>query len=443
MKVTRVDITDFRIITSLTIHARALNAILGDNGIGKTSVLKAIASVFEGGHSPNFIRTGAKRAQVKLTLDNGTTIVRTITPKTSTLEIKTADGAEIPKPETFVKTLASGFSFDPLAFISAKPKERLAYLQRALAISFEPEEVAVITGPVGIKPAAPLDLDGINNIRKAVYDLRTQQNTLAKQADGTVERLTGTIAEDQATDWDAEVKRIQDERDAILDKRRVDEQSIAAQAGEERANVRAGFDQRIYELRKQIEELNGECTKQLGAIDVAEREAVEEAHKNTQEDLDQLNLALGNAQANAKRKAQNEVVKREIETARAARDGHKEQAESMTAMLSSLDKLKQQKLDTLPIEDVEVRDGTFYVGGVAFDDLNEGAKFLKAFEVGSLLPNPLGLMIADGAETLSTQSFSLFRDAAIQSGFQVFCSRVTDGELVIETAGELETVAAQ
>ena len=53
--------------------------------------------------------------------------------------------------------------------------------------------------------------------------------------------------------------------------------------------------------------------------------------------------------------------------------------------------------------------------------------------MGSLQPGTLGLMIADKAEHLGQENWDLFQDAALQSGFQVFVTRVSEGSLEVQT----------
>ena len=258
MKIVQIEINDIRSIAQMVMKPGALNIIQGDNGEGKTSVLIAIEAVFQGGHRPNLRRNldqgktavdgsplparYAKKGEVKITLDNGTVITRAITEKRSTLDVATVDGLPVPDgPQHYVEQLASGFSFDPLAFCAAKPKERLAYLQRALGIDFTPDEVAVACG---MKPPAPVDLDGLDLIRKTVFETRTKINTLAKQAVASVERLSSALADDRTKDWAAEVERIQRERDERQRSVTERKSGVAAEANTARAGVNSDIDDR-------------------------------------------------------------------------------------------------------------------------------------------------------------------------------------------------------
>ena len=105
----------------------------------------------------------------------------------------------------------------------------------------------------------------------------------------------------------------------------------------------------------------------------------------------------------------------------------------MTAALKALDFLKASKLESLPIPGADFRGGEFYVNGLPFDSLNDGQKFLTAFQVAALMPGDLGVLIADRAEILGPDNWQAFQDAALQSGFQVFVTRVQPGPLEVKT----------
>ena len=58
---------------------------------------------------------------------------------------------------------------------------------------------------------------------------------------------------------------------------------------------------------------------------------------------------------------------------------------------------------------------------------------MRAFQVAALAPGDLGMMLADKAEHLGSANWELFQDAALHSGYQIFATRVTTGELDVQT----------
>src|SRR5712664_2293029 len=143
MKIASIELTDVGRFEELIIKPGALTILSGQNAEGKTTVLKALQTTFEGGHDPNIIRVGAKKATVVLTLDDGTVIKKTITAKGYNLTAEASDGVSIPSPATFVKNLASGFALDPVAFVEAGKngaegwKRRQEFLQEAIPTTFK------------------------------------------------------------------------------------------------------------------------------------------------------------------------------------------------------------------------------------------------------------------------------------------------------------------
>jgi hypothetical protein len=295
-------------------------------------------------------------------------------------------------------------------------------------LSFAPEEVAAVTASYGLSPARPVDLDGLEAIRRQIYDGRTKENTLAKQADGTVERLSGALAEDEGTDWAAQVAEVQKARDAVRDAASGRAQVVSADAGVARLGVHRDLD-------AQIKALEVERERQLAAVDAAEQAAVNEINGEMQPALDAFTAQLATAQERARRAAQNGVFRQEIEAARMSSDSHKEISAGMTDALKALDAMKTAKLESLPMPGIDFHGGDLYVDGLPFDALNDGAKYLLSFQVADLMPGQLGLLIADRAEILGQDNWEMFKEAAVNSGRQVFVTRVESGPLKIETVG--------
>jgi hypothetical protein len=106
--------------------------------------------------------------------------------------------------------------------------------------------------------------------------------------------------------------------------------------------------------------------------------------------------------------------------------------------IKNLEALRLSKLENLPVRGLEVRDEKIYIEGRRFRDLNTGAQFLKAIEIGSVGMGDLNLMISDRAEALDAEAFAFLEEAVVNSGITMLAARVAaSGPLRSEPAGAL------
>ncbi len=209
MQIRSITIENIRGIENLEIKPGALTVVSGSNGAGKSSVLAAIQTVFEGGHDATLIRKGAKKGVVEITLSDGTLITRTITDKASTLDVKTKDGDTKKAPAAYVSQLASGIALDPISLLTAKPKERGAFLLKTSNVVFQPAEIAKAVG-MDFENTA-LNLEGLDKLKKSIYEQRTGINSRKKEADDTAHSLRQSLPADMDKDWVGELTAVESE----------------------------------------------------------------------------------------------------------------------------------------------------------------------------------------------------------------------------------------
>lgn len=422
-----IDITNVRGIESMSLSPGSLTIISGANGVGKSSVLDAVAAVFEGGHDPTLIRAGAKKAEILLTLANGATIKKTITERSSTLVITDPQGVQVARPQSYVERLASGFGFDPLAFIAAKPKDRAAFLLEAMPITFTVAEVNRATQGLVGEQEADCDLDELAALRKLLYTERTACNVRERDADGTIAELRRAMPENDGVDWDAKAAEAEDARVQI-------ESQITAAEGEAKRIALTEKAAIIEDINSRMAELAAERERRLARVAADEAGRLKHIGDLAKPERERIAGEIATARERAAQRHRAKAAEETIEfTTKKAREcAHRSM--KLTTAIEALDALKKQKLDALPLEGFEVRDGEVFVGGLPFDSLNTAQQYLCSFQIAALKQGELGLMICDRAETLDNENFDAFCAAARESGFQILTARVTDGPLQAQIA---------
>lgn len=421
MKIQSVEITNIL----GTEHARfapgSLTVIQGHNGSGKSSIIDALLSVFEGGHDPGLLRRGAKKGQTILTLDDGTTIAKTVTAKGSTVEILDAAGHIVPAPQKFINGLAESLKVDPARLLLAKPKDLLAVLLEVMPIAFDPEEVMQACGGRPV-PNKTLDLDGLAAVRKQIYDERAVANKAARDAEGTVTSLRRSLPEQDEKDWGAEAKTLR--ADVAAGEKAV-AASKASYESETRAalqDIRSALDDEIAALRakhdRKVAEINGLCGERLKQLDA-----------DAAPYLDDLKARAATAQERAAAQQKAAGIRESIDTFdRKIRESNIA-SDRLSEAIEALDKLKAAKLESLPIPGLEVSEGKPYLDGVPWEHVNTARQVETAFQIWDLWAAPFGLL--DNAEHFDPETWEAFTAYCLASGRQVIAARVDPGPLKI------------
>lgn len=428
-----IELRDVGKFEELDIRPKALTILEGTNGAGKSTILKALTDLFNGGHDPSIIREGAKKALVTLTLQDDTVIKKSVTPKGYTLTVTTSEGQELPSPGTYVKNLASGFSMDPIAFVEAGKlgaegwKRRQKFLQDAIPTNFKAEEITAV-GCALLAPTETHDYDiaGVDLLLKDRYEKRKAANARVESCQRTVTMLTKSLPGEEETDWEAEAKKISGEIQEINNAVHVEVSALDTE-----------LSQGLQDLLANYEKIKAEAIAEFGTKKDAVRAGIAGSLKDKQ-----AALAVAQERANVSLSAR--VTRENIANIRGEAKEEGDKAMALDRAVQGLTELKKRKLDSVPVDGLEIRDGKIYVGGLDFDtQLNTAAQYTTAFQIAALAPGELGLMVCDRVESLeSDTTFEEFKAAAIASGFQIFVARVASGPLKISTeAAQLAEMA--
>lgn len=433
LSVTSIEIMNLKGIKRAAIRPGALTVIRGANGTGKTSILDGIAAVFEGGHNPELIRQGEDKAIVRLELSNDIVIEKKITEKGSYLEITSADGTPVKKPQAYLNSLAESFAFDPLAFCSASPKDRIAFLLEAMPIEFSRQELVEAVG-TELAPSAALSLDGLVTLQKDVTEKRRVVHGRAEDRAATANNIRRTLPREEAganaPDWKQKVAALKRQRDALETEEAAAVADIHNEAESKRSEIHEWFAKRLAALQE-------EKAAGFSAIDRAESEAISEMKSRRSQDRERLIADAATAEHNLATENERAGLRKHLETLNQETEKLWSEHGKLDRAVKALDELRKHKLDSLPIPGLEVRDGFVCYEGIPFDQLNQSRQYTLAIEIGCQKLGQLGLMICDEGEHLDPENWKAFEEAVRESGLQVLATRVDDGNLRSEPAGAL------
>lgn len=204
MKIKRLVINNCLGIKELQMDPRKINMISGGNEKGKTSILECIEkAVNNSERRAKFVKTGEEEATLFVTLDDGTEISRKIKPAGSESVKVTNNGATIKKPETYLKSLVGGFTFNPVDFIQKKDKEQSDILLSLIPLRITKEMLIEWFGEV---PEVNLDQHAVTLLEQLAehyyYDRRTIANTKVKECQGEIASIAAQLPNNyNADDW--------------------------------------------------------------------------------------------------------------------------------------------------------------------------------------------------------------------------------------------------
>jgi FtsZ-binding cell division protein ZapB len=438
MHIEHIKIQSILGIDHLEFSPAGFTEISGRNGTGKTSVLEAIKATIKGGHDATLLRNGAEKGEVVFVLDDGTNIKRRIGPNTSTTDV-TRDGKKVPRPQEAIQALTDMLSVNPIDFLRAPKKDRVRVLLEAMPIELDAARLAEIAGvEVSAQPGLHA-LHVIETVAKQVYDLRTGSNRAIKEKEATINQLRQAIpAAPAGLDGDepaleAQIAEMDAAKQAEMDRIANKLVGIRADAAKRLESLRADLQAAIDKLKADAQV---EADQIKDTLTATEQAAATQRERQTQRFADdrapvaqQLALIRSNRDLHARR-AQTldtiQILSTELEELQEETAGH-------TRALEDIAQYKSDLLADLPIPGVEVKDGEIYRNGVPLDRLNTAQQVDVAVEVAKLRAGELGVLCVDGLELLDTDAYEAFRDRVLDSGLQMFVSKVTDDDFAISS----------
>jgi len=433
MQINHIRISSILGIDELELSPKGFTTISGPNGTGKTSVLEAIKGALAAGHDATLLRNGAEKGEIVLVLDDGMEISKTVKPGASSTTVR-RDGEKISRPAEAIKALTDALSVNPIDFLLAKPKDRTRVLLEAMPLEADTEHLTEIAGiQISAQPGVHA-LHVIDQVHKQVYDARTGTNRAVKEKQATINQLEAAVPpQPEGVEGDEQElsQRIADAdaaRSLLLGKIDTKLQGLRTKTQQDIDAVRAEVQRKIDEAKAEgqasVDAINAEQAEQERKAAAARENANAKHTETTQPLLAQLQVIRNDREAAGRRKQTIDT----IATMQTEYDQLKAEAEQQTNALAAIEQYKSDLLASLPIPGLEVRDGEIYRNGVVFDRLNTAQQVEVAVEVAKLRAADLGVVCVDGLELLDSATLAAFRESALDSGLQLFITRVTDGE---------------
>jgi AAA domain len=365
-----------------------LQIITGKNAAGKTSVLDAIWLALGGRAASRGtvrpIRDGEDHASV--TLDLGDLVVtRTWAGDTSTLTVKTAEGAKYSSPQTVLDALVGRLSFDPLEFTRLSGREQVTALLDLVDLD--------------------VDLGELAGQRQAAYDERTEIGRQVRALGEIPKPTPAPDVEVSATDLIAQIRA----GEALLNQYDSDcraWQAAREQVADRRAEILA-LTETLHDWERKMDE----------------RAKIIEAPTITP-DIEALEAQLDVLEATNRAVRQNNAIARATEE-KAALDA---QYLDLSYRIATID---AQKADALAA-------AAFPVPGLGFDDdgvTYQGVPFSQASSAEqirvslamamALNPKLRVIRIMDGS-LLDAESMALIAEMAAAADFQCWVERIED-----------------
>ena len=440
MQISHIKISSILGIDELEFAAGQFNEFSGRNGQGKTSALEAIkAAITPNGHDATLLRHGEEKGEVVLVLDDGTQLSKRVTANSSPLDVRDETGAKMKAPADVVRRLADSLSVNPVEFLRASKKDRVKVLLETMPIEVDTDKLSKLAG---IKVTAQPGLHALGVIdltRKQVYDDRTGTNRAVKEKEATINQLKLAMpdvpgdavgSEDEiraqvdelTTTKDAELDRVRTKLDDIKSKSQLAIDGIRTETQAKIDAIKTEGLAAVEAEQSRLREIEGKAGQQ--------REITIKKHTDA---VTPLNQTLESIKTNRSAHAKREQAMETIEQMETELDDLTLDAANQSAAIASIDQYKSDLLNSLPIPGLEVKDGEVFRNGIAFDRLNTAQQVGIAVEIAKLRAGELNIICVDGLELLDNAAFEAFKEQVLETGMQLFVSRVSDEDFEVKT----------
>jgi energy-coupling factor transporter ATP-binding protein EcfA2 len=429
--ITRVTINNFGGITHFEAKLGQVALISGRNGSGKSSVLDALRTIFDGGSDPSQIRHGCEWADIEIEFSTGHKAIKSIWPTRYELVVSSPEGGIIRAGKTWLDSLTPALSFDPIGFLNAEPKKRADWLLSKMPLVFTAEEVEAATKQPGIVRGT-CGLEKINEIRTGRYEQRTTVNRRSEELTGAIQTMRRALPiEEVSVDWSALRDQLATRHSEISGEIEAAALKVDAEAQKEKTGKR-------QEITAKIAELQAELAAYLAEVDTEAAKVIANATRELEAERATVSEELGQARANADAAMRVKGQLQAIDESSQIQKGYVMEAFNLTTQIEALDALKHQKLKEVPIAGFDMkfegRKPVITIEGVPLDRLNRQQQLYVAMQAVTQASGKLPLVLCECAE-LDDAHMDELAGAMKEQGLQLIVARWdNDGPLAVKAA---------
>jgi DNA repair exonuclease SbcCD ATPase subunit len=436
-----------------------VNVISGRNAAGKSTVLDILCAAFITDGDRDLLRVGADSGEILVVLEEGGETIevrRTLRHGSiSSPKLRASNGDPGPAA-AFIKSVVDCVTIDPIRQVMvAPPKEQVRILLETMPLEMDAEPVVKAVG--GLLPGLRLangkaNLETIRGAHDSLYKERTDVNRDLKQRTAAAAQLRDSVKgwtapegrswTDVFNDIDRQLQALVAEDAAKREQaerghgRAVADRKLAVSVA--LAQVDDDIDARIRQLEEERAErksvISDEAYRDLEQIAADHRLTMDAIAGGSQEERDRLTAEKAKAQQLSQSEAQ---VARTMEIARETEiEGEllRSKSEVLTSAIEALRNCQKTLLESLPIQGLEVSNGSATYNGIPLGELNtaEKAKFWIRVAVLRAVERRLQAVVLDGIECMDDLNYPRLLQACKDSGLQFFIARVEPHDLKIE-----------
>lgn len=449
MKITKIQILNFLGLSVFKADKLGkLNRLIGNNGAGKSSVLKAIKEAFKSsGIDPELIRTNSDKAEIMIEIDQNMLVERTITTSSNNVKV-TIDGDPVNSPQKFLNSLLGlGSNFNPIDFFSPKPPKGMTpeRYRRELLLSATPfrvdeKKITSLLEDLGFASNGSWSdvnfekhgLEVLAQMQKLIYDRRHEVGIDVTRQKKSIEQdkleLPETLNADEFKGFDLS-KAIE-----ILSQHKA-----AIEAHERDIQMRDHLREEAQSVMDDIEKLEKQLASaksKLEEIKSKGKVLKEKIESFRAPETEKLEKQIADYQLNQKLAHRLEDIER-----------RQNMLKESQAEYESLDRLHNVLVNEapkrllaeckMPIKDIEMDGERILIGGVSLDKLSDSEQIKVALNIARALTGDLKVICIDGFEAMDAKSRQAFEAEARSDEYEYFYTIVNqdpkaDGSLKLE-----------